>query len=102
MNEKRKSARSDFAWPVCAWSNAHNRFYMGRMVNISLGGALISLPLASPLSPNDSIEVNFPRTAALAKRRGQAGRIKVGTVKRIQRTARDVFVAIEFSEPNPE
>ena len=106
MKEKRKAPRSEFAWPVSAWLPEHSCFYNGRTVNISRLGATITLPLGTPISVGVMIELNFPRTAALAKRFGQAGRIKVATIKRIQRDDslsinNSVAVAVEFIDPNP-
>ena len=99
--EKRKAPRSELAWPVSAWLGNYSRFYNGRMVNISRLGAMLTLPLETPISAGETLELNFPRTAALAKRYGQAGRIKVATVKRIKRLDESWGVAVEFTDPNP-
>ncbi len=101
MKEKRKALRSEFAWPVSIWLGNYSRFYNGRMVNISRLGAMFTLPLETPISAGEALEINFPRTATLAKRKGQAGRIKVATVKRVQRDDW-LTVAVEFTDPNPE
>ena len=101
MKDKRKALRSEFAWPVSVWLGNYSRFYNGRMVNLSRLGALVTLPSETPISVGETLELNFPRTAALAKRKGQAGRIKVASVKRIQRLDEFLFVAVEFTDPNP-
>ena len=102
MKDKRKALRSEFARPVSVWLGNYSRFYNGRVVNISRLGAMITLPLETPTIPvGETLELNFPRTAALAKRFGQAGRIKVATIKRIQRLDESLFVAVEFTDPNP-
>ncbi len=101
MNEKRKAVRSEFAWPICVWLPNVMRFYEGRSINVSRTGSMVSLSIVAPVSIADEIEINFPRTAGLAKKYGQAGRIKVGIIKRFKREADITLVAIEFTDPNP-
>lgn len=99
--EKRKALRGGFAWPVSVWLSNYNHFYNGQMVNISRLGAMVTLPLETPISVGETLELNFPRTPALAKRKGQAGRIKVAIAKRVQQLDSSVSVAVEFTDPNP-
>ena len=101
MNEKRKADRHEFAWPVCVWLPNANHFYEGRNINVSRTGAMVSWSIVCPVSISDTIEINFPRTAMLAKKYGQAGRIKVGIVKRVKRESDIALVAVEFTDPNP-
>ena len=45
----RKDARTDLAWPVSVWLPEANRFFNAHSVNISKGGALINLPMTTPV-----------------------------------------------------
>jgi hypothetical protein len=83
--EHRKEARSELAWPVSVWLPEANRFFNGKSVNVSRGGVFISLSMTTPVRPGLEVEVNFPRTMALAKQKGQYARIKSGRVVRVER-----------------
>ncbi|MCE5185803.1 MAG: PilZ domain-containing protein [Planctomycetaceae bacterium] len=83
--EQRRNVRSDIAWPVSIWMPDANRFFNGKSVNVSQGGAYISLPMTSPVREGHEVEVNFPRTTSLAKQKGQYARIKNARVIRVDR-----------------
>ena len=83
--EHRKDVRTDLAWPVSVWLPEANRFFNGRSTNISSGGVLVRVPATTPLRAGHVVELNFPRTMALAKRKGSFARIKSGRVVRIER-----------------
>jgi len=83
--EQRKSTRTEVSWPVSIWLPEANRFFNGRSANISKTGVLLRMPVATPLQAGNVIELNFPRTMALAKRKGGFARIKSGRVVRIER-----------------
>ena len=84
--EQRKDMRSDLAWPVSVWIPEANRFFTGKSINVSKGGAYISLPITAPVRPGHEIEVNFPRTMSLARQKGQYARIKTAKVIRVERS----------------
>ncbi len=83
--EQRKDRRSDLAWPVSVWIPEANRFFSGKSVNVSKGGAYICLPMTAPIRPGHEVEVNFPRTVSLARQKGQYARIKTAKVVRVER-----------------
>lgn len=83
--EQRQSARTEVTWPVSIWLPEANRFFNGRSSNISRSGVLVRLPVAVPLRTGNIIELNFPRTMTLAKKKGGFARIKSGKVVRIER-----------------
>ncbi|MBA7632285.1 hypothetical protein ES703_39828 [subsurface metagenome] len=83
--EQRKDVRTNLSWPVSLWLPEANRFFNGRSSNISKTGVFIKLPITTPVRSGNTVEVNFPRTAALAERKGQFARIKSGRVVRIER-----------------
>jgi hypothetical protein len=83
--EQRKQERTIISWPVCVWVPAANRFFTGQSCNISKTGAFIKLPMTTPLRPGHKVELNFPRTVALAKKKGQFARIKSAIVVRVER-----------------
>ncbi len=85
VTELRKQARTQLSWPVSLWVPAANRFFNGRSENISKSGVLLNVPMATPVREGQIIEINFPRTAALAKEKGQFARIKTGMVVRVDR-----------------
>jgi hypothetical protein len=62
-----------------------NRFFNGKSVNVSKGGAFISVPMTTPVAAGNEIEINFPRTQTLAKEKGQYARIKNARVLRVDR-----------------
>jgi len=83
--EQRKESRSVLSWPVSLWVPEANRFFNGRSCNVSKTGVFIKLPLTAPLKPGQLVELNFPRTPALARQKGQFARIKKGKVVRVDR-----------------
>jgi hypothetical protein len=84
--EQRNDTRSDLAWPVSVWLPEASRFFNGKSVNISKGGVFISVPMTTPVKAGHDVEINFPRTAALAKEKGKFARIKSGRVVRVDRS----------------
>ena len=48
--EQRMDARSELNWPVSIWLPEANRFFNGKSVNISKGGAYLSVPMTTPVS----------------------------------------------------
>jgi hypothetical protein len=84
--EQRKDIRSELSWPVSVWLPEANRFFNGKSVNVGKGGAYITVPLTTPVRPGNEVEINFPRTAGLAKQKGQYARIKKGRILRVERT----------------
>ncbi|MFZ0034774.1 MAG: PilZ domain-containing protein [Sedimentisphaerales bacterium] len=98
--EQRKDTRTTLSWPVSIWLPEANRFFNGRSSNISKTGVFVRLPMTTPIRPGHMVEINFPRTEALAMAKGQYARIKSGKVVRIER--KDIFkdanigVAIAF------
>jgi hypothetical protein len=83
--EQRTESRNDVSWPVSVWMPEANRFFHGRSCNISRTGVFLTLPAATPVSPGHIVELNFPRTEALAQDIGQFARIKTGKVVRVER-----------------
>ena len=83
--EQRTDTRSDLDWPISLWLPEANRFFNGKSVNISKGGAYISMPMTTPVKPGHDVEINFPRTMTLAKQKGQYARIKAAKVLRVER-----------------
>jgi len=85
LTEQRKDSRNSVSWPVSVWLPEANRFFNGRSCNISKTGVFITLPVTAPLRPGHVVELNFPRTEALAQEKGQFARIKSGKVVRVDR-----------------
>lgn len=83
--EQRKNSRSSVSWPVSIWIPEANRFVIGRSRNISKTGVFVTLPASTPIRTGKLVELNFPRTEALAKEKGQFARIKTGRVVRVDR-----------------
>ncbi len=83
--EQRKETRTHLSWPVSLWLPEANRFFNGRSSNISRTGVFVTLPVTTPIRAGHTVELNFPRTRALAKKKGQFARIKTGTVVRVER-----------------
>ena len=100
--EQRQDIRQDLSWPVSVWLPEANRFFNGKSVNVSKGGALISIPMTTPVEPGNEIEVNFPRTTTLAKQKGQYARIKNAKVVRVDRQQMlhegSIGIAVRFAE----
>ncbi|UCC97192.1 MAG: PilZ domain-containing protein [Phycisphaerales bacterium] len=83
--EQRKDSRNSVSWPVSVWIPQANRFVNGRSCNISKTGVFITLPATAPVGTGHLVELNFPRTEALAEEKGQFARIKTGKVVRVER-----------------
>ena len=100
--EQRQNIRQDLSWPVSVWLPEANRFFNGKSVNVSKGGALISVPMTTPVQPGNEVEINFPRTTSLAKQKGQYARIKNAKVVRVDRKqmlqAGFIGIAVQFAE----
>lgn len=98
--ESRSDTRTELSWPVSVWLPQANRFFNGRSSNISKKGVFVSLPMTAPVRDGNIMEVNFPRTSALASEKGQFARIKTGKVVRIERSNilqdASIGVAVEF------
>ncbi|MHC4624575.1 MAG: PilZ domain-containing protein [Planctomycetota bacterium] len=98
--EQRKHTRTILYWPVSIWLPEANRFINGKSANISKTGVFISVPITTPIRPGHLVELNFPRTAALAREKGQFARVKSGKVVRVER--KDILkhasigVAVQF------
>jgi len=84
--EQRKDNRSSVSWPVSVWIPEANRFVNGRSCNVSKTGVFLTLPVTAPIRTGNVVELNFPRTEALAKEKGQFARIKCGRIVRVDRT----------------
>lgn len=99
--EQREEARSNLSWPVSIWIPEANRFFNGRSANISKKGVLIKVPMTMPVRLGHVVEINFPRTAALAEEKGQFARIKSGKVVRVDRKnmlkSAEIGVAVSFN-----
>ena len=98
--EQRKDSRNTVSWPVSVWVPEANRFFNGRSCNISKTGVFITMPVTAPVRPGHVVELNFPRTEALAKEKGQFARIKSGKVVRVDRKnlleSAEIGVGISF------
>lgn len=98
--EQRKETRSNVSWPVSVWIPQANRFVVGRSCNVSKTGAFVTLPVTAPVRTGHCVELNFPRTEALAKEKGQFARIKRGKIVRVDRKNMlenaEIGVGIEF------
>ena len=99
-SELRTDTRSDLAWPVSMWLPEAGRFFNGKSVNISKGGAYLTVPMTTPVSEGHEVEINLPRTATLAKEKGQYARIRSGKILRVERKTildnASIGLAIEF------
>ncbi len=100
--EQRKDTRTSLSWPVSIWLPEANRFFNGRSSNISKTGVFLMVPMTVPVRAGNVVEINFPRTQALAKEKGQFARIKSGKVVRVERRdmlkSANIGVAIAFDE----
>jgi hypothetical protein len=83
--EQRKETRTAVSWPVSVWLPEANRFFNGRSSNISKTGVFVTVPITMPVRLGHIVEINFPRTVALAKLKGQFARVKSGKVVRVDR-----------------
>jgi hypothetical protein len=99
--EQRKNSRTELSWPVSVWLPEANRFFNGRSSNISKTGVFLVVPLTTPIRAGHVVEVNFPRTEALAEQKGGFARIKSGKVVRIERknmlTEANIGIAVQFN-----
>jgi len=99
--ENRKSTRTELSWPISLWLPEANRFFNGKTINVAKGGVLLSMPMTTPIRPGHVVEINFPRTMNLAKKKGQFARIKSGKVIRVERDTltsdATIGVAIQFA-----
>jgi len=99
--EQRTEARSTIAWPVSVWLADANRFFNGCSANVSRTGAYIKVPMTTPVRAGQIVEINFPRSQALAMEKGQFARIKTGTVVRVERNGMlenaEIGVAVSFN-----
>ena len=100
--EQRQDIRQELSWPISVWLPEANRFFNGKSVNVSKGGALISVPLTTPVAAGNEVEINFPRTQTLAKEKGQYARIKHAKVLRVDRKQLlengSLGIAVEFAQ----
>ncbi len=98
--EQRTDMRTTLSWPVSIWLPEANRFFNGRSTNISKTGVFVSLPITTPVRTGHIVEINFPRTMALAEEKGRFARIKSGKVVRVERKNilkdANIGVAIRF------
>jgi len=94
--EQRKEERMNLAWPVSLWLPEASRFFNGHSANISRVGAFVTVPMTTPVRRGSEVELNFPRSDALAERKGQFARIKKGRVVRVDRktTLKDATIGI--------
>ena len=101
MVEQRMDARTDLAWPVSLWLPEANSFFNGRSANISKSGAMVTVPVTTPVEEGHIVEVNFPRTSVLALQKGRYARIKAGKVVRVDRQSAEgdasIGVAVQFA-----
>jgi hypothetical protein len=99
--ENRKEARTELSWPVSVWVPEANRFFNGKSLNVSKGGAMLTVPMTTPVRTGHVVEVNFPRTVSLARAKGQFARVKTAKIVRIDRSRctedASVGIAIQFS-----
>jgi hypothetical protein len=99
--ENRRANRTELSWPISLWLPEANRFFNGKTINVAKGGVLLSMPMTTPIRPGHIVELNFPRTMNLAKKKGQFARIKSGTVLRVQRDTiiadATIGVAVQFA-----
>ena len=77
-----------------------NRFFVGKSTNVSKTGVFLKVPIATPVREGQIVELNFPRTETLAKKKGSFARIKAGKVVRVERrnmvSDAEIGVAVQF------
>ncbi|MCK5566130.1 MAG: PilZ domain-containing protein [Planctomycetes bacterium] len=99
--DQRREARTTLSWPVSIWLSEAGRFFSGRSANVSKAGAFVSVPIPAPFRTGHVVEINFPRTEALAQEKGGFARIKSGKVVRVDRQNMlkdgNIGVAIAFA-----
>lgn len=100
--EQRNSSRSAVRWPISVWHPSAARFFNGRSLNVSSEGALVLLPMQTPIKEGQKVEVNFPRAENLASEKGSCARIKAARVIRVDRSEildnAAIKVGLEFCE----
>ena len=98
--EQRSDVRTELNWPVSMWVPDANRFFNGQSSNISKTGVYLNVPLTTPVREGNIVEINFPRTDSLARKKGGYARIKVGKVVRVERRnmlkESNIGVAVQF------
>jgi hypothetical protein len=99
--DHRQAIRTGLSWPISLWLPEANRFFNGKTLNVAKGGVFLSMPMTTPIRPGHVVEINFPRTMNLAKKKGQFARIKSGKVLRVERetltTDATIGVAVQFA-----
>jgi hypothetical protein len=85
LTEQRRERRTKLSWPVSVWLPEANRFFHGRSDNISKTGVFITVPMTTPAHPGSIVELNFPRSEAIAREKGQYARVRKGRVVRVDR-----------------
>lgn len=95
--DQRKDARTDLTWPVSVWLPQSNCFYNAKSVNISKGGACLSASMTTPIKPGHVVELNFPRTQNLARKKGKFARIRSAKVLRVERKTATEDATIKFA-----
>jgi len=83
--EQRQSERWTVSWPVSVWHPQAGQFFNGHSINVSGKGALLTLPMRAPVCEGQDLELNFPRSEALAEDKGVFARIKKARVVRVDR-----------------
>jgi c-di-GMP-binding flagellar brake protein YcgR len=84
MIERRAEPRTSIDWPVSVYHPYAEQFLNARSVDVSRGGAKIRLDDNAPVTVGQTLELNFPRTATLAKVAGCFSRIKTARVVRVE------------------
>ena len=99
--EQRANTRTQLSWPISIWLPEANRFFNGRSSNVSKNGAFLMLPMTTPVQEGHVLEINFPRTTALAEEKGSFSRIKSAKVVRVERRNMlkdaNIGVAVQFN-----
>ena len=100
--EQRQEIRQDLSWPISIWLPEANRFFNGKSVNVSKGGAFISVPMTIPVAAGNEIEINFPRTLIEAKAAEFQFTQQEARVLRVDRKQMlhegSIGIAVEFDE----
>ena len=98
--ERRNTARYDLRWPVSLWHPEEERFFHIQSINISRTGAMLRINMKTPLKLGQVVELNFPRTKALASQHGCYARNKLARIVRVDEYdyffSGEVSVAMEF------
>jgi hypothetical protein len=100
--ERRRTSRYDLRWPVSMWHPEQEQFYHVQSVNISRTGAMVRVGPKTPVRLGEIVELNFPRTKALASQHGCFARNKLARVVRIDEYgfffSGQMAIALEFVE----